>query len=113
MKDGIGEGYTRSDHSSVANQLFAAYAKVQDARALASVIGEEELSEVDRQYMKFGVQFEKHFITQGFNEDRSIEETLDLGWALLSLLPVSELDRIDEDMLNKYYDAEKALQMFK
>lgn len=113
MKDGIGEGYTRSDHSSVANQLFAAYAKVQDARALASVIGEEELSEVDRQYMKFGVQFEKYFITQGFNEDRSIEETLDLGWALLSLLPVSELDRIDEDMLNKYYDAEKALQMFK
>ena len=113
MKDGSGEGYTRFDHSSVANQLFAAYAKVQDARALASVIGEEELSEVDRQYMKFGVQFEKYFITQGFNEDRSIEETLDLGWALLSLLPVSELDRIDEDMLNKYYDAEKALQMFK
>lgn len=113
MKDGIGEGYTRFDHSSVANQLFAAYAKVQDARALASVIGEEELSEVDRQYMKFGVQFEKYFITQGFNEDRSIEETLDLGWALLSLLPVSELDRIYEDMLNKYYDAEKALQMFK
>lgn len=112
MKDGIGEGYTRSDHSSVANQLFAAYAKVQDARSLASVIGEEELSEVDRQYMKFGVQFEKHFITQGFNEDRSIEETLDLGWALLSLLPKSELDRIDEDMLNKYYDAEKALLMF-
>ena len=113
MKDGIGEGYTRFDHSSVANQLFSSYAKVQDARALASVIGEEELSEVDRQYMKFGVQFEKYFITQGFNEDRSIEETLDLGWALLSLLPVSELDRIDEDMLNKYYDAEKALQMFK
>lgn len=112
MKDGIGEGYTRSDHSSVANQLFAAYAKVQDARSLASVIGEEELSEVDRQYMKFGVQFEKHLITQGFNEDRSIEETLDLGWALLSLLPKSELDRIDEDMLNKYYNAEKALLMF-
>ncbi len=107
MKDGIGEGYTRSDHSSVANQLFAAYAKVQDARSLASVIGEEELSEVDRKYMKFGVQFEKHFITQGFNEDRSIEETLDLGWSLLSLLPKSELDRIDEDMLNKYYDANK------
>lgn len=108
MKDGIGEGYTRFDHSSVANQLFAAYAKVQDARALASVIGEEELSEVDRQYMKFGVQFEKYFITQGFNEDRSIEETLDLGWSLLSLLPKSELDRIDADMLDKYYDTNKA-----
>lgn len=110
MKDGIGEGYTRNDHSLVANQLFAAYAKVQDARSLASVIGEEELSEVDRQYIKFGIQFEKHFITQGFNEDRSIEETLDLGWSLLSLLPEKELDRIDEDMLNKHYDKEKALK---
>ncbi|MGN1481073.1 V-type ATP synthase subunit B [Porcipelethomonas sp.] len=111
MKDGIGEGYTRYDHSAVANQLFAAYAKVQDARSLSSVIGEEELSDVDRQYMKFGVEFEKHFISQGFNEERTIEETLDLGWALLSLLPESELDRIDEELLKKYYNPERAKEL--
>ncbi|MCQ2464080.1 MAG: V-type ATP synthase subunit B [Oscillospiraceae bacterium] len=103
MKDGIGEGYTRSDHSAVANQLFACYAKVQEARSLAAVIGEEELSETDRKYMSFGVQFEKHFISQGFDENRTIEQTLDLGWALLSLLPKSELDRVDEKLLNEKY----------
>lgn len=112
MKDGIGEGYTRADHSSVANQLFAAYAKVQDARSLASVIGEEELSETDRKYMRFGVAFEKYFLTQGFNEERTIEETLDLGWSLLSLLPESELDRIDEELLNEHYDNETAEKTF-
>lgn len=112
MKDGIGEGYTRYDHSAVSNQLFAAYAKVQDARSLSSVIGEEELSDIDRQYIKFGVQFEKHFISQGFNEDRTIEETLDLGWALLSLLPKSELDRIDSELLDKKYDPEGAKKRF-
>lgn len=112
MKDGIGEGYTRYDHSAVSNQLFAAYAKVQDARSLSSVIGEEELSDIDRQYIKFGVQFEKHFISQGFNEDRTIEETLDLGWALLSLLPKSELDRIDSELLDKKYDPEGAKERF-
>lgn len=112
MKDGLGEGYTRYDHSAVSNQLFAAYAKVQDARSLSSVIGEEELSDVDRQYIKFGVQFEKHFISQGFNEDRTIEETLDLGWALLSLLPKSELDRIDSELLDKKYDPEGAKERF-
>lgn len=109
MKDGIGEGYTRADHSAVSNQLFAAYAKVQDARSLASVIGEEELSDVDRKYIEFGIEFEKHFINQGAEEERSIDETLNLGWTLLSLLPKSELDRIDEELLNKYYDHEKAL----
>ena len=108
MKDGIGEGYTRGDHSAVANQLFAAYAKVQDARSLASVIGEEELSDTDRQYIKFGVQFEKHFVNQGFDEDRTIDETLELGWDLLSLLPLSELDRIDEKLLNEKYDSSRA-----
>lgn len=108
MKDGIGEGYTREDHSMVANQLFAAYAQVQDARALASVIGEEELSDIDKAYMKFGVLFEEHFINQGFDVNRSIEETLDLGWSLLSTLPVSELDRVDEEHLEKYYSTEKA-----
>lgn len=112
MKDGIGEGYTRADHSSVANQLFAAYAKVQDARSLASVIGEEELSETDRKYMRFGVAFEKYFLTQGFNEERTIEETLDLGWSLLSLLPESELDRVDEELLKEHYDNEAAEKTF-
>lgn len=108
MKDGIGEGYTREDHSMVANQLFAAYAKVQDARALASVIGEEELSEVDKKYIQFGKLFEEHFINQGFEVNRSIEETLDLGWVLLSTLPMSELDRIDEEHLQTYYSSDKA-----
>lgn len=108
MKDGIGEGYTRSDHSAVANQLFACYAKVQEARSLAAVIGEEELSDIDRKYMEFGIQFEAHFINQGFEENRTIEQTLDLGWALLSLLPESELDRIDEKLLKEKYDPDAA-----
>lgn len=108
MKDGIGQGYTRADHSSCANQLFAAYAKVQDAVSLASVIGEDELSPVDKKYLHFGKMFEKYFISQRFDENRSIEETLDLGWALLSLLPKSELDRVDDATLNAMYDPAKA-----
>ena len=108
MKDGIGEGFTREDHQMVANQLFAAHAKVSDARALASVIGEEELSDIDKAYIKFGTLFEEHFINQGFDVNRTIEETLDLGWTLLSTLPKSELDRVDEEHLEKYYSAEKA-----
>jgi V/A-type H+-transporting ATPase subunit B len=112
MKDGIGEGYTREDHQMVSNQLFAAYAKVQDARSLASVIGEEELSETDKSYLKFGELFEKHFIDQGFDVNRTIGETLDLGWQLLSTLPKNELDRVDDEHLEKYYSAEKAAQYF-
>ena len=108
MKDGIGEGYTRSDHAAVSNQLFAAYARVQDARSLASVIGEEELSEIDRAYMRFGMLFEDNFLNQGFDENRSIDETLDLGWDLLCSLPKSELDRIDEKLLDEKYDADRA-----
>lgn len=108
MKDGIGEGYTRSDHSAVSNQLFAAYAKVQDSRSLASVIGEEELSASDRAYMRFGELFEEHFLNQGFDENRSIDETLDLGWDLLCSLPKNELDRIDEKLLDEKYDPERA-----
>lgn len=104
MKDGIGEGFTRKDHSSLANQLFAAYAKVQDAKALASVIGEDELSETDKKYIAFGNEFEKHFLTQRFTENRSIEETLDLGWKMLTLLPRSELDRVSDELLKEYYD---------
>lgn len=103
MKDGIGEGFTREDHSAVSNQLFSCYAKVQDAKALASVIGEDELSEKDKRLMKFGEEFEKRFINQDENEQRTIEQTLDLGWELLKNLSADELDRIDGEMLNKYY----------
>ncbi|MEZ3454404.1 MAG: V-type ATP synthase subunit B [Oscillospiraceae bacterium] len=112
MKDGIGEGYTRSDHSDVSNQLFACYAKVMDARALASVIGEDELSELDKAYIEFGKKFEKYFVSQRFDENRSIDETLDLGWNLLSLLPKSALDRINETLLDEKYNT-NAAELFK
>ena len=107
MKDGIGAGYTREDHSMLSNQLFASYAKVQDAKALASVIGEDELSSSDKLLMEFGRAFEERFINQGYNENRTIEQTLDLGWELLSMLPKSELDRVDEEVLEKYYKPAK------
>ncbi len=103
MKDGIGEGYTRKDHPDVSNQLFASYAKVSDARGLASVIGEEELSPTDKRYLDFGSHFEREFLGQGANEDRTIDESLDLGWRLLSILPREELDRIDEKVLDEHY----------
>ncbi|MCL2121899.1 MAG: V-type ATP synthase subunit B [Clostridiales bacterium] len=103
MKDGIGVGFTREDHPDLANQLFASYAKVQEVRALASVIGEDELAEGDRLYMQFGRQFEEIFLCQAPDEDRSIERTLDLGWDVLSILPEGELDRIDADLLEKHY----------
>lgn len=103
MKDGIGEGYTRADHAALANQLFSAYAKVQDAKSLSAVIGEEELSAVDQAYLNFGRHFENEFIAQGFHENRSIEQTLSIGWEMLGYLPESELDRIDAELLKQYY----------
>lgn len=103
MKDGIGEGYTRADHQPLANQLLATYAKVQDAKALASVIGEDELSPTDKNLLEFGKAFEKKFLNQSFTENRTIEQTLDLGWELLSMLPRSELDRVDDTILDKFY----------
>lgn len=112
MKDGIGDGFTRKDHSDVSNQLFASYAKVQDARSLASVIGEDELSDIDKQYMQFGKLFEENFLNQGFEIDRKIEETLDLGWSLLSVLQRGELDRVEDDVLNQYYNHEQAVERF-
>ncbi|MCH4208275.1 MAG: V-type ATP synthase subunit B [Solobacterium sp.] len=108
MKDGIGEGYTRADHQDVANQLFASYACVQDARSLASVIGEDELSELDKKYMAFGRRFEQIFIGQGFNVNRSMNETLNLGWALLSTLPKEALDRLDPKLIEQNYNPEAA-----
>lgn len=107
MKDGIGAGMTREDHASVSSQLFASYSKVKSIRNLASIIGEEELSSLDRLYLKFGNELESKFFTQGEYEDRSIDETLDLGWKLLSILPVDELYRIKTDIIEKYLPKEK------
>jgi len=107
MKDGIGAGMTREDHASVSSQLFASYSKVKSIRNLASIIGEEELSSLDRLYLKFGNELESKFFTQDEYEDRSIDETLDLGWKLLSILPVDELYRIKTDLIEKYLPKEK------
>ena len=103
MKDGIGEGYTRADHQDVANQLFSCYAKVGDARSLSSVIGEDELSPIDKQYLVFGNEFEHEFIGQGMDENRSMEDTLNKAWELLGLLPREELDRVNTKVLDQYY----------
>ncbi len=103
MKDGIGEGMTRDDHPHLASQLFAAYSYVKDVRNLASVIGEEELTPLDHNYMEFGKQFEQKFVSQGKDENRSIEQTLDLGWEVLRALPIEELHRITEEEIEKYY----------
>jgi len=103
MKDGIGPGMTREDHAHIASQLFAAYAHVKDVRALASVIGEEELAPLDHEYLKFGDAFEKRFLKQGTDENRTIQQTLDLGWEVISMLPKDELTRITDEEIQKYY----------
>ncbi|MFN2111052.1 MAG: V-type ATP synthase subunit B [Anaerolineae bacterium] len=103
MKDGIGEGRTRADHAHLSAQLYAAYAHVQDIRSLASVIGEEELASVDQDYLKFGRAFEQNFIGQSLTEDRSFEETLNLGWKMLALLPREELTRVTETEIEQHY----------
>lgn len=105
MKDCINDGLTRPDHASLANQLMASYSRVIDTRALASVIGEDELSEDDKLIMNFGKEFEEKFVNQGFDENRSLEETLNLGWSLLSLLPRRMLDRVDDRILEQYLKA--------
>lgn len=102
MKDGIGEEYTRADHAPLSGQLYASYARVQDARALASVIGESDLSPSDKMYMKFGQEFENNFIGQSKTNNRTVEQTLDLGWSLLSMLPREELDRLDPELIDRY-----------
>jgi V/A-type H+-transporting ATPase subunit B len=103
MKDGIGEGMTRNDHPHLASQLFAAYSYVKDVRNLASVIGEEELTPLDHQYLDFGKYFEGSFVSQRQNEERAIEETLERGWEALRLLPAEELHRVTEDEIDEYY----------
>ena len=104
MKDGIGGDMTREDHPHLASQLFAAYSYVKDVRNLASVIGEEELTPLDHKYMEFGEAFERQFVSQAVDEDRTIEETLNLGWEVLRKLPAEELHRVTDEELEKYYE---------
>jgi V/A-type H+-transporting ATPase subunit B len=103
MKDNVGEGLTRQDHPQLASQLFACYAKVSDIRALASIVGEEELTPLDQQYLQFGDAFEKKFLSQGYYQRRTLEDGLDLGWEVLSILPKDELIRIKTELIKKYY----------
>ena len=104
MKDGIGKGRTRSDHAHLAAQLYAGYAHVQDVRALASVIGEEELTDLDQQYLRFGQAFERDFVNQAPTENRTIDRTLAIGWRLLSMLPREELTRVTLAEIKQYYE---------
>ena len=103
MKDGIGEGFTRDDHDEVASQLFSSYSRVQDVRSLAQIIGEDDLSEIDRKFLAFGIAFEKQFLSQKTDEKRTIEETLDIAWDILGILPPEELERLSPQMMEKYY----------
>ena len=102
MKDGIGEGMTREDHRDLSSQLFSAYAYVRSVRDLAAIIGEEELAGRDKIYLEFGEKFEGEFLAQGEFDDRSVEQTLDIGWSMLSLLPREELVRIPEELIEKH-----------
>ncbi len=105
LKDkGIGEGRTRADHSGTMNQLFSAYARGKDAKELMVILGEAALTDIDKQYARFAEEFEKKYVSQGYDSDRSIEETLDIGWELLRILPRSELKRINDEFLDKYYE---------
>ncbi len=105
LKDkGIGEGKTRADHANTMNQLFSAYARGKDAKELMVILGESALTDIDKLYAKFADRFEKEYVSQGYEKNRSIEETLDLGWELLRILPRSELKRIDDKFLDQYYE---------
>ncbi len=105
LKDkGIGEGKTREDHASTMNQLFSAYARGKEAKELMVILGEAALTDIDKLYAKFADEFEREYVSQGYTTNRNIEQTLDLGWKLLRILPKSELKRIDDDMLDKYYE---------
>ena len=102
MKDGIGEGYTRADHEDVMNQLYESYSKVIDVRNIAQIVGEEDLSDVDKKYLEFGDVFENKFLAQGQNENRELEESLDLAWDILKILPRTELHRVSDKNLDKF-----------
>ncbi len=107
LKDkGIGEGKTRADHSGTMNQLFSAYARGKEAKELMVILGEAALTDIDKLYAKFADEFENKYVSQGYNTDRSIEQTLDIGWELLRILPRSELKRINDEFLDKYYDVD-------
>lgn len=107
LKDkGIGEGKTRKDHANTMNQIFAAYARGKEAKELMVVLGEAALTDIDKLYAEFADAFEREYVSQGFETDRSIEETLDLGWKLLRMLPRAELKRIKDELLDEYYDKE-------
>ncbi len=104
LKDqGIGEGKTRLDHSSTMNQLFASYSRGKDAKELMVILGESALTEIDKIYAKFADEFEEKYVSQGNETNRSIEETLSIGWELLSILPKTELKRISEELIEQYY----------
>ena len=105
LKDkGIGEGKTRADHANVMNQLFAAYARGKDAKELMVILGEAALTDMDKLYAKFADAFEKEYVSQGYYANRDIEETMEIGWKLLRILPRTELKRIKDTYLDLYYD---------
>jgi V/A-type H+-transporting ATPase subunit B len=103
MKDGIGEGKTREDHAKVADQMYALYAEGRDLRGLVAIVGEEALSERDVRKLRFAEAFENKFLQQGINENRSIEQTLDLAWELLRMIPKEELTKVGKELREKYY----------
>ncbi|MDG6999009.1 MAG: V-type ATP synthase subunit B, partial [Nitrososphaerota archaeon] len=107
MNQGIGPKRTREDHRGMADQLYASYAQGKDVRALSAIVGEEALSETDRKFLKIAQSFEKNFVKQGLNEDRSIEQTLDIGWDVISPLSDTEIKRIKPEMIEKYRNRAK------
>ena len=108
LKDkGIGKGKTREDHADTMNQLFSAYAQGKEAKELSSILGDAALTETDKKYAKFADEFEKQYVSQGFDVNRDVEETLDLGWKLLKILPKSELKRIRDEYIEKYLGSDE------
>lgn len=102
MKDGIGEGYTRKDHEDLMNQLYESYSKVQEIRNISQIVGEDDLSDVDKAYLKFGKEFESRFLSQDPYENRSLEQSLDLGWDILKILPIEEIHRVSPENKDKF-----------